>query len=465
MLNLRDHEAELDRALGRLGQRSKFAEILAQGSQGVVVNVDTKSHRASALPRVAGAVMRAWAGDRWVEAAASGFDQPTLDRAVDSLERELAASTSNGRPPGESSTTVGSQIQRPARPMSEMSVEQIVDLAQDYFRWTSAVPGVKNAQSSVGWWDDERFYLNTAGARCHHVAHRVRGGVVAITFENGKSEFDYTAQGGLGGAELLDAFTEQQAQDVAHSALELLHAPAPPTGTMSVLLDNGTTGTFAHESFGHGTEADQFVRDRSYLKPRLGEQLGPEALTIWDDGSVPGGWGSVAFDDEGHPGEKTMLIDHGRFVGALHDRDSAAALGAKATGNTRRSDFLSRAYVRMTNICIEPGDMSMEELLEEAGNGVVLEHWTSGMEDPLGGQMQLKVQRGHRIENGKLGGVVTSMALSGSVLSFLKDIRGIGKLNHPMEIETGFCGKGHGDYLPTGDGGPYLLSRAVVGPA
>ena len=465
MLNLRDHESELDRALGRVGQRTKFAEVLAQGSLGVIANVDSKSHRASALPRVAGAVLRAWAGDRWVEAAASGFDRASLNGAVASLEHELAASTAQGNPPGESSTTVGSQVQRPPRPMSEMSVEQVVELAKDYYRWTSAVPGIKNTQSSVGWWDDERLYLNTAGARCHHVAHRVRGGVAAIAFENGKSEYDYTSVGGLGGAELLDAFTEKHAQEVARSAIELLNAPAPPTGTMNVLLDNGTTGTFAHESFGHGTEADQFVRDRSYLKPLLGDQLGPESLTIWDDGSVPGGWGSVAFDDEGHPGEKTMLIDRGRFVGALHDRDSAAALGAKATGNTRRSDFLSRAYVRMTNICIEPGDWSMDELVRETGDGVVLEHWTSGMEDPLGGQMQLKVRRGHRIENGKITGPVTSMALSGSVLGFLKDIRGIGKLDQRMEIETGFCGKGHGDYLPTGDGGPFLLSRAVVGPA
>jgi TldD protein len=172
----------------------------------------------------------------------------------------------------------------------------------------------------------------------------------------------------------------------------------------------------------------------------------------------------VAFDDEGHPGERTMLIDHGRFIGALHDRDSAAALGATATGNTRRSDFLSRAYVRMTNICIEPGDWTLEELIQEAGSGVLLEHWTSGMEDPLGGQMQLKVRRGHRIENGKLAGPVTSMALSGSVLAFLQDIRGL-STSDVFEIVTGFCGKGHGDYLPTGDAGPYLLSHAVVGPA
>jgi TldD protein len=464
MANLREHEAELDRVLARIGERTRFAEILAQGSQGETASVDSKSFRATTLPRVAGAIVRAWTGSRWVEAAASGFDRATLDRATESLERDLKSSAGGSEPPGVSATTVGSAIAAPPHPMNQMGTDRLMELAKDYFRWTSAVPGVKNAQAALGWWDDERFYLNTSGARCHHVSYRVRGGVVAIAMENGRSEFDYTSAGGLGGADLIRPLDEPRAQEVARSAIELLGAPAPPTGAMSVLLDHGTTGTFAHESFGHGTEADQFVRDRSYLKPILGQVVGPESLTIWDDGSLPGAWGSVPFDDEGHPGEKTMLIDHGRFVGALHDRESAAALGAKATGNTRRSDFMSRAYVRMTNICIEPGDYSLDELVKEAGDGVLLEHWTSGMEDPLGGQMQLKVRRGHRIEHGKLAGPVSSMALSGSVLNFMRDIRGLSRMDH-MEIETGFCGKGHGDYLCTGDGGPYLLSRAVVGPA
>ncbi|MGI0129498.1 MAG: metallopeptidase TldD-related protein, partial [Thermoplasmata archaeon] len=153
-----------------------------------------------------------------------------------------------------------------------------------------------------------------------------------------------------------------------------------------------------------------------------------------------------------------------RFIGALLDRESAAALGAKSTGNTRRSDFLSRAYVRMTNIYVEPQDWTIEELVKEAGDGIFLEHWTSGMEDPLGGQMQIKVQRGRRIEHGELTDLVSSMALSGTVLAFLRDIRGVGNTTN-LEMESGFCGKGHGDYLPTGDGGPPLLSRAVVGPA
>jgi TldD protein len=464
MTDLREHEEVLSRVLRRLEGRTSFAEVLAQQTQGESVGMDSKSRRASTYPRLAGAVIRAWAGSHWVEAAASGFDRASLDGAAEAIERALAPRGPVHPPPGEASTTVGNSTALPPRPMREMGLERELEYVRDLFRWASAVPGIRNVSADVTWWDDERFYLNSAGARCFQTLPRVRGGCTAVAVENGRAEFDYTSVGAIGGQEVLEGLTEARIRELAVGAVALLAAKPPPTGLMNVVLDHGTTGAFAHESFGHGTEADQFVRDRSYLKPILGQTVGPESITIVDDGSIPGGWGSVRYDDEGHPGEKTTLVDRGRFVGALHDRDSAAVLGARATGNTRRSNFLSRAFVRMTNTYVEPQDWTLEELLEEAGEGVLLERLSSGMEDPLGGQMQLKVRKGRRIEHGRLTDLVSSMALSGSVLSFLRDVRGVGG-PEDFEIEPGFCGKGHGDYLPAGDGGPYLLSRAVVGPA
>ncbi|MCI4317398.1 MAG: TldD/PmbA family protein, partial [Thermoplasmata archaeon] len=196
----------------------------------------------------------------------------------------------------------------------------------------------------------------------------------------------------------------------------------------------------------------------------LGQVVGPECLTLVDDGSYPTGWGSIFFDDEGHPSQRTVLVDHGRFVEVLHDRESAAVFHRPATGNTRRADFLSRPFVRMTNTFVEPGGLSLEELATEAKNGVLLETCTSGIEDPLGGNMQIKVKKGHRIVNGEIGEILPSMALSGRVLEFLQAIRGVG-LEKDFSMSPGFCGKGHTDLLPAGTGGTYLLSEAVVGPA
>ena len=464
MADLRDFEANLDHLLTRLERRSAFAEILAERTSGEGVQVERRATTPNAQPRMQGAIARAWSGTRWVEAASSGLEMTDLETVGDAIERTLDAGSTTGTPPGESTTTAEEWLTNPPHPMSELGMEGMVAIGRDVLAWATSISGIKECQVGMGWADDERLYLNTAGARCYQTLSRVRAGVAPVAIENGKVEFDFLSLGGLGGREVLDGLNEPAIREVAEGTVELLHAKAPPTGEMAVLLDPSVAGLFAHESFGHGTEADQFVRNRSYLKPILGQQVGPVDLTIADDGAYPGGWGSIFCDDEGHPGQKTYLVEKGRFVGALHDRETAAVLGARATGNTRRSDCFSRAFVRMTNTYVEPGSWSVDELIAETKNGVLLERGTSGIEDPLGGRMQLKVKKGRKIENGKVTELVSSMALSGQVLDFMRGIRGVGKV-WPTDMETGYCGKGHTDLLPVGTGGAHLLSTAVVGPA
>jgi len=464
MSDLRDLESEFARSLTHLETRTRFAEILAESAVGERIRLDRRSVTPSREPRLHGAVIRAWGGERWVEAATSALDPESITAATDAVGRGLSKSQGASDPPGESANHRQEWAELPARPMRDMGSEEILALARDALSWATSVPGIRDAQVSLGWDDQERVYLNTAGSRCYQVLCRVHSTVAPLAIENGRVEFDYLISGAEGGRDVLAYVNQESVTTTARSALSLLHARSPPAGRMPVLLDPSTTGTFAHESFGHGTEADQFVRDRSYLRPILGQVVGPEALTIVDEGSLPDGWGTIHFDDEGRLGQRTVLVDRGKFVGALHDRETASLLHAQPTGNARRSDFLSRLFVRMTNTYVEPGGWTLDELVQEAKNGILLEHCTSGIEDPLGGQMQIKVKRGRLIENGRLTDTVSSMALSGKVLEFLRDIRGVGRKSY-VEMTPGSCGKGHADLLPVGSGGSYLLSTAVVGPA
>jgi predicted Zn-dependent protease len=459
-----DHlEGDLEDALKKLDRRTTFVEVLAQRSKGEAVHMDRSTLTLRREPRLQGAVVRAWGGERWVEAATSALDRRSIAAAVEAVGAGLSPRAANVTPPGASNSKRGRWTDLPAHPLRDVGSEALTELARDALGWATAAPGIKDCRIRIEWVDEERLYLNSAGARCSQVLPYVGTLVTPLAAENGKVEYDYLLQGALGGREHLALLTEENVAKTAQHSIELLHAKTSPAGETNVILDQGTTGTFAHESFGHGTEADQFVRDRSYLRPLLGQMVGPEFLTIVDDGSLPSGWGSIHFDDEGHPGQRNVLVDHGKFVGAIHDRETAAALHARPTGNARRSDFLSRLFVRMTNTIVEPGDWSLDELVEEAKEGVLLEHFTSGIEDPLGGQMQLKVKKGRRIEHGRLTDVVSSTALSGKVLDFMKSVRGMSRKSD-FELSPGSCGKGHSDILPVGSGGTYLLSTAVVGP-
>ncbi|HEY1197707.1 MAG TPA: TldD/PmbA family protein [Thermoplasmata archaeon] len=464
MGELSDAEGHLYDSVGRLAERGPFVEVLAEAATGLSAHYDGHTTTFQTPSRIRGAVFRAWTGTGWTEVSVSGLDAPSLRFAEGMIERVLSHRPAHDSPPGVSSTARLEKVTPTARPMRDMAEEEMGTLARDVFSWTTGVPDIHETQVQISWRQDERLYLNSAAARCLQGICRVRGAVLPVAMENGRVESDRFVHGGVGGREVLDALTPENARKAAESARDLLRAKAPPAGKLPVLLSPSLTGYFAHESFGHGAEADQFVRNRSYLQPMLGQVLAPEILTIVDNGAYPGAWSEIYCDDEGHPAQRTVLVDHGRFTGALHDRDTAAALGTLPTGNTRRSDFLSRAYVRMTNTYVEPGESSFDELVQEARNGVLLESGSAGIEDPQGGQIQIKARKGHLIENGKVTDLVSSMALSGRVLEFLTLIRGVsGKQD--FALDTGACGKGRTDLLPNSAGGPYLLSSAVVGRA
>jgi len=463
MPRLPAYEDELAAGLTRLAARASYAEVMAEATGGHTLRFDRSATTPEPQGEFAGAVYRAWTGEGWVEAAVSGLRPTAIRATVDLLLPRLATATPRP-PPGPSASGSLERSSPQRKPVADLGVEARIELAKTWFGWATAVPGIANAIVNISHLEDERLFLSTAGARRLQSIVRSRGTVVPLAIENGKVEYDFLTAGAMGGMEILDGFTEARVRASAEAAKRLLTARSPPTGRMPVVLDPSTSGTFAHESFGHGTEADQLLRDRSYLKPLLGEVVGPESVTLVDDGSFERGWGSIYFDDEGQEARRTTLVDHGRFVEVLHDRESAEAMHRAPTGNARRADFLSRSFVRMTNTFVEPGDWAFEELLREAKTGVLLETCTSGIEDPLGGNMQIKVKKARLIEGGEPGAVVSSMALSGKVLEFLRSIRGVSRAAD-FEMAPGFCGKGHTDLLPAGTGGPYLLAEAVVGPA
>jgi TldD protein len=222
------------------------------------------------------------------------------------------------------------------------------------------------------------------------------------------------------------------------------------------------TGTFAHESFGHGCEADQIVRKRSYIVPYFGRRMGFDKLNICDDATIAGGYGSYLFDDEGIKGRKTYILRNGVLEGYLHERFSASLMKADPTGNGRRESFLRKLFVRMTNTYVEPGDHSLDEMIEGISDGVMLVHSVSGMEDPLAGGMELKSKKGYVIEKGKIGRVLSALTVTENVPDFIASIDAVGR-KEQFETERGTCGKGYEDYVPVGDGGVYIRAKAVVG--
>jgi len=220
------------------------------------------------------------------------------------------------------------------------------------------------------------------------------------------------------------------------------------------------TGLIAHESFGHGLEADQILRDRSYLKQHLNKQVASEICSIYDTPSLEKKLGSYFFDDEGIIAGHNILVENGILKNFIYDRRTASELDATPQGNGRRESFAHPVNVRMSNTYFGSGDYELEEMISEIKEGVMLVHGYFGMEDPLGGGMQCTSKKGYLIENGERTKILKATALSGDVLEMLKNIDAVSK--DTLKLDGGTCGKGSEDMVPVTSGGSYIRAKNVL---
>ena len=125
---------------------------------------------------------------------------------------------------------------------------------------------------------------------------------------------------------------------------------------MPVVVGGGFGGVLFHEMTGHGLEADHVQKGASVYAGKLGEQVAEPLLSAYDDGRLPGEWGTDAIDDEGTPTQKTLVVEEGRIASYLYDRLRAERDGVASTGNGRRESFRHLPIPRMTNTYIAPGE-------------------------------------------------------------------------------------------------------------
>jgi TldD protein len=277
----------------------------------------------------------------------------------------------------------------------------------------------------------------------------------------GTVETGFETLGGHRGFELVsDGAGEEVAAKAASAAMTLLDADPAPAGAMPVVVGNGFGGVLFHEMTGHGLEADHIQKGASVYEGKLGEQVGPEFLNAYDDGHLPGQWGTDAIDDEGTPGQTTAVIHEGRVTSYLYDLLRARRDEVDSTGNGRRQSFRHLPIPRMTNTFIAPGAATAEELIAEVKQGFYAVSFAGGQVDPTTGDFVFGVSEGYLIEDGAVTKPCRGATLIGNCLAALRAIDGVAG---DIDVKTGFCGKG-GQSVPVGVGqGHVRIGELTVG--
>lgn len=351
------------------------------------------------------------------------------------------------------------------KPFTEVGLEEKIEYVRDGFKRLMIDKKIVNSAARYGEAVGQKFFMNTEGSRLFVKTPVVRLIFVAYAKTGKNVQADWNTDGRYGaGYDYIESINlDEICKETSKGALALLDAENAPSGKFPAVLDPDMAGLIAHESFGHGLEADQVLRNRSFLSDKLNKKVASENTTIVDNSAYENAYGTYTFDDEGVKSKRNALVENGILKGFLHSRETASALDATPTSNGRAEDFSHKIYVRMSNTYFEKGDWSLEEMFEGISRGVYLIKGSHGMEDPLGGGIQVASVKGYLIEHGKLTKLLRPVSLSGNVLELLKNVDAVGK---DFKLHSGSCGKGYEDWVRVSSGGPSIrVKEAIVGGA
>ncbi len=372
-----------------------------------------------------GVGVRVIADGAWGFASSSGGDAASATRAA---ERALAvaratASTVRERAKLSPIEPCKGRYDTPyARDPFAVSADEKIDLlvrATEAARRRGAL--VRRAEARMGWVRVRKALVTTDGTEV--VQRFVFGGAGVSCFAVGS---DGVAQrrslpaamdgeAGQGGYERVDAMDlVATAERAGEESVALLSAePLAARSDATVILESSQLALQVHESCGHPCELDRAMGTEislaggSFLQPSMlqGFRYGSSKVNLTADATNPGGLGTFGWDDEGVRGTKTPLVQEGMFVGYLSSRETAARLGVASSGAMRADGFGRAPLIRMVNVNLEPDPRgpTLEELIADTDDGVLLETNKSWSIDDLrlnfqfGCEVAWEIKRGKRV--------------------------------------------------------------------
>lgn len=335
-------------------------------------------------------------------------------------------------------------------------VDKKIELLLDADRLAHQDERVRVSTAAMRFFKESKTFISTEGTEISQERVESGGGVSATAVGQGEMQRrSYPAAFGgdfaCAGYEFIEALDlPGHAEQVGREAGELLDAPQCPPMTTTVILGTNQMALQIHESCGHPSELDRvFGTEASYagtsfLTPeKQGTfRYGSDLVSITADATIPGGLGSFGYDDEGVPAQRTAIVDGGIFANYLTSRETAARIGQASNGTMRADGPHRMPLIRMTNINLEPGDWSLEEMIRDTKEGIFLDTNKSWSIDDKRLNFQFGTEVGYLIKDGSLAGMVKNPTYTGITPEFWGSCDAVGNKDdwHLWGIPS--CGKG-----------------------
>jgi TldD protein len=447
----------LHRALSSGG---RFAEVFAEERRSTTVRLDDGKIEDLARGLDRGAGIRVIAGDTTGYAYSNRLDRDAL---TDAAAAAAAAARGEERGTVIDLRRAEPEVLHPARePAADVAAERKV-------AWVREADDAARAYSNhvrqvvVGYGDSMQRLLvaSSEGRWVEEERHRVRLTAQVMAARDGVVQTGFDGPARLGGAEVLaDHPPAQVGAEAARIAVTMLDGVPAPAGEMAVVVGPAGGGVLFHEACGHGLEADTVGKEASVYRGKLGHRLASPLVTGVDDSTIPGGWGSFSFDDEGTPAQRTVLFDGGELTGFLYDRFWSGRDDANLTANGRRQSYAHLPIPRMTNTSILPGEGDPDDIMADTRRGVYAKLLGGGQVNPATGDFVFGIAEGYLIEDGRVTRPVRGANLIGNGTTILQAVDAVAG---DFDVRPGTCGK-DGQGVPVTTASPTLrIARMTVG--
>jgi TldD protein len=313
--------------------------------------------------------------------------------------------------------------------------------------------GADLAEAMYQIWDTAKWFVSSEGARIDQRVRECGSGIMATSIGDGETQRrSYPAargQYGTRGWELVEEIDiEAHAARVAEESRALLSAPVCPSGETTLILGGEQMALQIHESVGHAIELDRILgweaayAGTSWLDlAKLGTlQYGSELMNITIDPTIPGALGSFGYDDEGTAATPRDAVRGGTWVGVLAGRDSAAVAGLDYAGSVRADGWARLPMVRMTNVGLEPGPHTLEEIIAATDDGIYMETNRSWSIDDKRLNFQFGTEVGYEVKDGQLGRLLRNPTYTGIGPQFWRSLDMLS--SEIVSWGTPNCGKG-----------------------
>lgn len=341
----------------------------------------------------------------------------------------------------------------------KIPIEEKINLLKKYNEMGLSEPKIVSTSMRLFETKRDRFFVSSEGTEINEKL--ITCGISGM-FTAKKDNVLQNVRVSFGGSDGFQTLLNQEdyIEERKKIVCDLLDAQPVKGGIYNVILNQSLAGVFAHEAFGHFSEAD-LIEDSPIMrqKMKIGSELGSPILTIIDDPTLEGSLGFYKYDDEGVEASKVILMENGVLKGRLHSRATAYEFNESINGHCVAEDYRFAPIIRMGTIFINNGNDTFDSLKEKLKDGLYLCDAKGGQ--TAGENFTFGAQYGYIVKDGKIDRMVRDINISGNLYETLKNISAIA--NDLVLSKTGGCGKGQLN-IRSCHGAPHvLINNLVVG--